>query len=164
MKINVFNSYFQICVSCGKSCRPVSQKPQMSVCLSELLDNSSSPACESVLPVNSAWGGSRDSSWLRPALRPPALPDSPAAQRSPPPPAAGEPVPERASSAGPPGLRLHPAMWTGRLVEGLGGPDTVPPAKRRDAAPGSPSSSRIWSGRDWESLLSQPSQTLRSRS
>lgn len=124
---------------------------------------SSSPACESVLPVDSAYGGSPDSLWPHPALLPPALPAAPAALRSPRPPAAGEPVPERASSAGTRGPRLPPVMWGDHLVEGHGGPDRVPPAKGTAAALGSLSCSKISSGGDSEDLDPQ-SREPRTRS
>lgn len=62
--------------------------------------DSSSPAFESVLPVNSVSEGLPDSSRLRVALFPAALPALPRTEHRPPPSAGGEPGPGRPSPTG----------------------------------------------------------------
>ena len=101
--------------------------------------NSSSPVCESVLPLNSAYEGPPESWWPHPALPPPALPVAPAAWRSPPHHAACEPVPARPSSAQTREPHLPPVMWRYHLWTKHGGPDRVPPGKWTTETLGSPS-------------------------
>lgn len=121
--------------------------------------DSSSPACEFVLLVNCAYENSPDSLRLRPALPTPAHPAAPSAWCSQSPRAEGEPVPERASSAGTRGPHLSPLMWRHYVVEGHGGPDRVPQANWTAVTPGSPSYSGIVSGGDLESSFLQVSKS-----